>query len=95
MHDCEMDPDKKDVLFCDIWDISKNIVPVSKYGKIDGAVGDTAKNCVRNRIQGIMSHGAKPKLWLYKSLPTVSVSTLCYTIILSVILVSVHRKGQI
>jgi hypothetical protein len=95
MHDCEMDPDKKDVLFCDIWDISKNIVPVSKYGKIDGAVGDTAKNCVRNRIQGIMSHGAKPKLWLYKSLPTVSVSTLCYTIILSVILVSVHRKGRI
>ena len=70
---CEMDKEKHDVLFCDIWDISKNVVPVTKYGKIDGAVGDTDKCSVKNRIQGIMSHGKTPTLWLYKSLPTVQV----------------------
>lgn len=76
MHDCQMDPERKDVLFCDIWDISKNLVPVTKYGKVDGAAGDTEKNVIRNRIQGIMAHGPRPQLWLYKSLPTVQVVVL-------------------
>jgi hypothetical protein len=71
MHAAELDQDSNDVILMDIWDISKNLVPWSKYGSVDGAFGDTDKNVIRNRIQGIMFHGKRPQLFLYKSLPTV------------------------
>jgi hypothetical protein len=99
MYDCEIDEERKDVIFCDIWDISKNQVPVTKYGKVDGAVGDTKKRVVRNRIQGIMAHGKRPKLYLYKSLPTVQVccsytSCCTHTKIHFMLLLWCHRKER-
>ena len=71
MYKAEVNPEEIDVIFCDIWDISKNLVPWSKFGSVDGAFGDTDTNVIRNRIQGIMYHGKTPMLYLYKSLPLV------------------------
>ena len=51
-------------IFFDMWDISKNLIPITKYGKVDGAVGDTDKNVIKNRIQGMMYWGKIPKVSL-------------------------------
>ena len=59
------------MFFMDIWDISKNNLPVTKHGSVAGHVGDVNSNRVKNRIQGILHIAKRSRCYLYKSFESV------------------------
>jgi len=67
--DSEVDPMRVDTIAFDIWDVSKLKTPWTCIGNIAGAVGDTDKNTIRNRVQGFLSWGPDPLLQLRRSYP--------------------------
>ena len=71
--DVQDDPTRKDQIYFDIWDMNGTIVPRTAMGSIDGAVGHSKANSIKNRVQGIFFAGKEQdqKLYLYKSFDTV------------------------